>query len=117
MVDLLGDILQNSSLKESDIEAERHIILREKESVEENLEEVVMDHLHSAAYQGTSHALTILGETENIQSITRQDLLNYIQQNYTGPRMTLVGTGAVDHDQVCYWTSHITYPNVSSSSN
>ena len=100
MVDLLGDILQNSSLKENDIEAERNIILREKESVEENLEEVVFDHLHSAAYQGTSHALTILGETENIQSIQKQDLENYIQQNYTGPRMTLVGTGAVNHDEL-----------------
>eukprot|EP01128_Nolandella_sp_AFSM9_P008858 TRINITY_DN5518_c0_g1_i1.p1 TRINITY_DN5518_c0_g1~~TRINITY_DN5518_c0_g1_i1.p1 ORF type:complete len:476 (+),score=139.15 TRINITY_DN5518_c0_g1_i1:49-1428(+) len=100
MVDLLGDILQNSNLSEADIEAERAIILREKESVEENLEEVVFDHLHSAAYQGTSHALTILGETENIQSIQRSDLVNYIDTNYTGPRMTLVGTGAVKHEDL-----------------
>jgi len=100
MVDLLADILQNSELREKDIEAERSIILREKESVEQNLDEVVFDHLHSAAFQGTSLGLTILGEIENIQSIKRDDLVNYVKTLYTGPRMVLVGSGAVKHDEL-----------------
>ena len=93
MVDLLSDILQRSELREKDIEAERSIILKEKESVESNLDEVVFDHLHSAAFQGTSLGLTILGEISNIQSIKRDDLVQYINTMYTAPRMVLVGSG------------------------
>jgi len=100
MVDLLSDILQRSELRDSDIDAERGIIEREKESVEHNLDEVVFDHLHSAAYQGTSHGLTILGELNNISRIKRDDLVDYIKTMYTGPRMVLVGSGAVKHDEL-----------------
>jgi processing peptidase subunit beta len=32
-----------------------------------NLQEVVFDHLHSVAYQGTPLGRTILGPTENIK--------------------------------------------------
>jgi len=100
MVDLLSDIIQRSELRDRDIDAERSIILREKESVEQNLDEVVFDHLHSAAFQGTSLGLTILGEISNIQSIKRDDLVDYIKTHYTAPRMVLVGSGAVNHDEL-----------------
>jgi len=38
-----------------------------------------------------------LGPTENIQSINRNDLLNYITTHYKGPRMVLAAAGGVDH--------------------
>jgi processing peptidase subunit beta len=50
---------------------------------------------------GTSLGLTILGPTKNIQSITRSDLENYIKTHYTADRMVLVGSGGVEHDQLC----------------
>ena len=50
-------------------------------------EEVVFDHLHATAFQGTPLARTILGPAANIRSITRTDLSNYITKNYTAPRM------------------------------
>ena len=34
------------------------------------------------------------------RSITRDDLVKYVETYYTGPRMVLVGTGGVDHDQL-----------------
>ena len=52
-VDILADIIQNSKFGESEIERERSVILREMQEVETNLQEVVFDHLHSIAYQGT----------------------------------------------------------------
>lgn len=61
------DITQNSTLGEQELDRERGVILREMQEVETNLQEVVFDHLHSAAYQGTSLGFTILGPTENIK--------------------------------------------------
>lgn len=66
-VDILSDILQNSTLGEEEIERERGVILREMQEVETNLQEVVFDHLHSVAYQGTPLGRTILGPTANIK--------------------------------------------------
>lgn len=99
-VDIISDILQNSKLENGAIERERDVILREQEEVDKQLEEVVFDHLHSVAYQGQPLGRTILGPKENILSIKRQDLANYIQTNYTADRMVLVGTGAVDHEEL-----------------
>jgi processing peptidase subunit beta len=50
--------------------------------------------------QNSSLGHTILGPIENIQSITRDDLTNYIQTNYTADRMVLAAAGAVDHAQL-----------------
>ncbi|CAG8665482.1 15692_t:CDS:2 [Acaulospora morrowiae] len=99
-VEILSDILQNSTLDEGAVEREREVILREQEEVDKLLEEVVFDHLHATAYQGHSLGRTILGPKENILSLKREDLLDYISKNYTADRMVLVGTGGVDHDEL-----------------
>jgi processing peptidase subunit beta len=99
-VDILADILQNSKLEPSAIERERDVILREQEEVDKQLEEVVFDHLHATAFQGQPLGRTILGPKENIQSISRNDLVNYIKTNYTADRMVLVGAGGIPHQQL-----------------
>jgi processing peptidase subunit beta len=43
---------------------------------------------------------TILGPKDNILSIKRDDLSNYIKTNYTADRMVLVGAGGVDHAEL-----------------
>ena len=52
-VDIISDILQNSKLDAPAIERERDVILREQQEVDKQLEEVVFDHLHSIAFQGS----------------------------------------------------------------
>ncbi|KAF3932749.1 hypothetical protein ABW19_dt0205798 [Dactylella cylindrospora] len=99
-VEILSDILQNSRLDEAAIEREREVILREQEEVDKQLEEVVFDHLHATAFQGQALGRTILGPKENILSIGRIDLVDYIKKNYTADRMVLVGAGGVSHDEL-----------------
>ncbi|KAK7001258.1 hypothetical protein SK128_005122 [Halocaridina rubra] len=96
-VELLSDIIQNSKFGEVEIERERGVILREMQEVESDLQEVVFDHLHSVAFQGTPLGRTILGPTKNIKSISRKDLVDYISTHYKGPRIVLAGAGGVDH--------------------
>jgi processing peptidase subunit beta len=50
-------------------------------------EEVVFDHLHATAFQHTPLGRTILGPAENIKTLTRGDLADYIATHYTAPRM------------------------------
>ncbi|XP_014784742.1 mitochondrial-processing peptidase subunit beta [Octopus bimaculoides] len=99
-LDILSDIIQNSTLGEQEIERERGVILREMQEVETNLQEVIFDHLHSIAYQGTPLGRTILGPTENIKTINRNDLKEYISTHYKGPRIVLAAAGGVNHDNL-----------------
>ena len=99
-VDILADILQHSSLDAAAVERERSVILREMEEVEKSPEEVLFDHLHATAFQFTSLGRPILGSAENVRSITREHLASYIATHYTAPRMVVVGTGGVDHEQL-----------------
>jgi processing peptidase subunit beta len=99
-VDILSDILTNSKLEENYIEIERGTILREMEEVNKDTSEVIFDHLHAAAFQGSSLGRTILGPEENVKSISRQHLVQYIQNNYHAPRMTLVAAGGIRHEEI-----------------
>jgi len=100
-VEIISDILLHSKLEPAAIEREREVILREMEEVNKNQEELVLDHLHATAFQGTSLGRTILGSEENIRSLTREQLVDYIQTQYTAPRMVVAGAGAVEHEQLC----------------
>ncbi|GMI99277.1 hypothetical protein like AT3G02090 [Hibiscus trionum] len=99
-LDILADILQNSKFEENRISRERDVILREMEEVEGQMEEVIFDHLHSTAFQYTPLGRTILGPADNIRTITKEHLQNYIQTHYTAPRMVIAASGAVKHEEI-----------------
>jgi len=99
-VNIIADIIQNPILDEGAIERERGVILREMQEVDTQLEEVIFDHLHATAYQGTPLGMTILGPSNNVKSISKADLQNYINTHYSAPRMVLAAAGGVDHDEL-----------------
>jgi mitochondrial-processing peptidase subunit beta len=100
-VEILSDILLHSKLDPGAIDRERDVILREMTEVNKQHEELVMDHLHATAFQGTGLGRTILGPEENIRSLTQDDLKEYISTHYTAPRMVIAGAGAINHDELC----------------
>ncbi|KAK9665259.1 hypothetical protein RND81_14G100800 [Saponaria officinalis] len=118
-LDILSDILQNSTFEESRILRERDVILREMEEVEGQTEEVIFDHLHATAFQYTPLGRTILGSAENIKTITKSHLQNYISTHYTAPRMVIAASGAVKHEEFVdqvgkYFTKLSTDPTTAS---
>lgn len=46
-----------------------------------NSQELIFDDLHAVAYKGSSLARTVLGTPDNINKITRADLINYVQHH------------------------------------
>lgn len=99
-MEILSDIIQNPTFDQAAIDRERDVILRESEEVEKEQEEVVFDRLHETAFMGSGLGRTILGPKENILSLSRDDLKNYVDTHYTAPRMVVAGAGAVNHQQL-----------------
>ncbi|KAM3583563.1 Mitochondrial-processing peptidase subunit beta [Umbelopsis sp. WA50703] len=98
-VDILSEAVQNPDL--ASLDQEREVILKEQQKLSNNGQQVVFDHLHATAFQGESLGRPIAGTPESIQNITRDDLTNFIKNNYTGDRMVLVGAGNINHDELC----------------
>jgi len=96
-VDSISDIILNSKISPEDIQRERGTILREAEEVETQIEEVLFDKLHEGAFQLSPLGYTILGPRENIQHLTRAQMIQYRDTFYTAPRMVLVGVGDINH--------------------
>lgn len=61
------------------------------------MEEVIFDRLHLTAFHDNPLGYTILGPVENIQSITKDQLRDYIKRNYTADRMVLAAAGPINH--------------------
>ncbi|KAI8874011.1 mitochondrial-processing peptidase subunit beta [Ramicandelaber brevisporus] len=99
-VGILSDILQNSTLENNAVERERDVILREEQEVNKVYEEVVFDHLHATAFQGHSLGRTILGSRDQIRTLKREDLANYIKTHYSANRVVLAGAGGIKHEEL-----------------
>jgi len=99
-MDILSDILQNSTFAADAVIRERDTILRESTEVDKNMEEVTFDKLHHAAFRGSTLGNTILGSEENIKGMTDRDLKQYVDTHYTGNRMVISGAGAVTHTEL-----------------
>ncbi|KAG5191785.1 peptidase family M16-domain-containing protein [Tribonema minus] len=73
-MDLLSDMLLHSKLDDHAVQKERDVIMREMKEVNKQKEEVILDHLHEVAFQGTGLGWTILGPPENIMSLQSSDI-------------------------------------------
>ena len=105
-MDILADILLRSRLDTKAVNRERDVILREMKEVNKQNEELVLDHLHGTAFQGSGLGRTILGPEQNICTLTRDDLREYIDTHYLAPQMVIAGAGAVDHSMLCDLADH-----------
>uniref|UniRef100_A0A182M4R6 Mitochondrial-processing peptidase subunit beta n=1 Tax=Anopheles culicifacies TaxID=139723 RepID=A0A182M4R6_9DIPT len=99
-VEILADITQNPKLDDAEIENGRGVILREMEEIESNQKEVVFDHLHATAYQGTPLGNSIFGPTKNVQSIGKQDLQQYFDAHFKAPCVVLAAAGSVHQEEL-----------------
>ncbi|XP_072539215.1 cytochrome b-c1 complex subunit 1, mitochondrial [Salminus brasiliensis] len=99
-VELLSEVVQSSTLSEAEIEQQRGVILRELDEVEGSLQDVCLDLLHATAYQGTPLGQSVLGPSQNAKTLTRQDLVDFINRHYKAPRMVLAAAGGVNHEEL-----------------
>lgn len=100
VVEILSDVIQNPKLSNEDLNKVRTEILRKANEIESNVQEVVFDYLHAAAYQGTPLAQTVLGDSEIINSLTTNDLKYYIDTHFKASRIVLAAAGGVKHNEL-----------------
>ena len=99
-IELLFDILKNSTFEEREIEVERGVILQEIGQSLDTPDDVVFDWLQETAFPKQALGRTILGPAERVKNFKRDDLLSFVKTHYRPDQMILSAAGGVDHDEI-----------------
>jgi predicted Zn-dependent peptidase len=96
-VDILADILQNSTFEAEEMERERAVILQEIGQCTDTPDDLVFDQFQEAAYPDQAMGRSILGTADNVRALDRQALEGYMRGRYGADHMVLAASGKVDH--------------------
>jgi predicted Zn-dependent peptidase len=99
-VDILADILLNSTFDEVELERERGVILQELAATLDTPDDVVFDYYKEQAFGDTPFGRTILGTEENIKSFQKKDLQHYVHSQYVPKNLVFSVAGNVDSQKV-----------------
>lgn len=96
-LELLADILLNSSFSADELEREREVILQEIASTRDSPEDIAFELCNAAAYPEQALGRTILGPAGNVRRFSAADLTAFLRAHYRPHRMVLSAAGAVHH--------------------
>lgn len=67
MIEILADLMRNSTVKDNQIEEQRAVLKQKIEANDNDYKAVVFDNLHKTAFQGTPMSLPVLGSLNSIE--------------------------------------------------
>jgi len=97
-VDILADILTEPAFDPAELDRERQVVLQEIGQARDTPDDIIFDHLQTVAYPDQPMGWPILGEEKTVSAFGRDDLFAYMGANYRAGGMTLIASGAVEHD-------------------
>jgi len=97
-LDVLSDMLQNSTFPQEEIEKERTVILQEIKMYEDSPDDLVFDYLLQSSFPGQSVGASGLGTPEIVSKVSQSDLKSYISKHYSPDRIVVSCAGDIDHD-------------------
>ena len=97
---MLGDIVRQSTFPEAELERERQVILHEYAEDEDDALSTAFKLFDKACYGEHAVARPVIGSRTNIRRFTRAELAAYVQQQYTGANVVVGIAGNVDADHV-----------------
>jgi predicted Zn-dependent peptidase len=101
-VDILSDMLRNSSFAVEDVEKERQVVLEEISLYEDSPDELIHDLHFNATWPAHSIGKSILGTRETIANVDRDTIMSYRERFYTPDNIVLAAAGKLDHDELVH---------------
>ena len=98
-VDILTDILQNSTFAEEELNRERGVILQEIGMYLDSPDEMIFDYWQEKAYPKQPIGRSILGKAEIIKNISRDEVKSFMESHYNPKKMVISAAGKIDHNK------------------
>ena len=98
-IDIIADILQNSTFEPKELERERGVILQEIGMYLDDPAQMVGDYWQQTAFPDQPIGRLILGKKEIIKSIQREKIVNFMENHYHPKKMVVSAAGKINHDE------------------
>ena len=99
-IDVLSDMVTDSLIEPRDVDAERNVILEEIAMNDDEPSDTVHEAFTSRLFGDTPLGRPILGTTDSINAITRDQINQHYVTRYTPPKLVVAAAGNLDHDTV-----------------
>jgi predicted Zn-dependent peptidase len=99
-VDILSDMVTSSLIAPKDVDAERNVVLEEIAMNEDDPSDTVHEAFTAKLFGDTPLGRPILGTTDSINAITRDQIFEHYQARYTPEHLVVAAAGNLDHDTV-----------------
>jgi predicted Zn-dependent peptidase len=94
-IDLISDITFNSIFPEKELEKEKEVILDEINSYKDSPSELIFDDFEELIFKGDPIGRNILGTPKHVKAFKRDDILNFIKNNYHTDQMVISSVGNI----------------------
>ncbi len=99
-VDLLSDLLLHPRLDSEDLEKERRVVLEEIKMVEDDPDDLIHDLFAERFWLGHPLGRPVLGSRQTLAAITREAVLQHLQDYYQPDRVVVAAAGDLEHARV-----------------
>jgi len=99
-LDVLTDMVKNSSFPEEEIEKEKKVVIEEMKMYRDSPEDYLFEAFSSEVFKNHPLGRPIIGFEETVNAFKRDDLFHYIGNRYQPWNMLISVAGNVDHVEV-----------------
>lgn len=99
-IDILGDMIINSSFKEKEIEKERGVILAEMRASKDDIEDLSFKKINEIAFEKSPLKYDVAGLEENVKSYKRDDLIKFYNKYYIPGNSLITIVSSFEHEEV-----------------
>jgi len=100
-LDILADILTESTFDKTELEREKGVILQEIGAVEDTPDDLVFDLFNASAFPDQPIGRPILGTPEQVSRFNRDAIGAYLDAHYRSGATVIGAAGAIDHERIC----------------
>ncbi|MDO5521479.1 MAG: pitrilysin family protein [bacterium] len=99
-IDIMSDMLCNSLFKEEDLEKEKGVIIDEIDMYDDSPDDLVHELLQQEVWKDHPLGYIISGPKENVELMTRQDLLEFMDLYYVADNMVISVAGNFEEESL-----------------
>jgi predicted Zn-dependent peptidase len=99
-VEILADMICNSTFPEKEISREKQVVLEEIKSIKDTPEEYVFDIFHEKLFPNSALGRPILGGEKIIEDMDRSKVVSFWKENYSGKNIIVSAAGNLEHSKL-----------------
>ena len=95
---ITSDMIMNPFMREKDIKTERNVIIQEYNDDIDDIDEYIAEKIESCLLDGHPLGRSIIGTLKTINSINRQEIVDYHKKYYRKDNLVIGFSGRMHHD-------------------